>query len=427
PRTRRRATPRARRRAPAARPGRSRSDRSRARAPASSRPSSARGPPGSSLAGLHDQLRPRERAPAVLQELHVLEPPAVHLPPLLEPDRRRQAFLHRGERLHVALDLEVLDREAGPLEEASHARLDVREARGPARLLPLVVVQRDEGEGLTGAQRAARPLGDRIGHAEIGDDEVGLERNVLLDFHVAHDEADVGERGGRGFGRLRLFRRFLISAAESSTSSRRFLMSTTIVSPFRSAAIGPPSAASGAMWPIMKPWVAPEKRPSVISATVSPRPAPWSAPVTCSISRMPGPPLGPSQRMTITSLGLILPAFTAANESSSRSNTRAGPRWKSRFWPETLATHPSGAKLPQGRMSASSGVLREILSNSSIWSLTPASLAMASRCRTALVDPPVAITPAIALCSDLRVMICLGNRPLRRTSIKSLPVSNATS
>ena len=67
-----------------------------------------------------------------------------------------------------------------------------------------------------------------------------------------------------------------------------------MVSPLRSAAIGPPSAASGTMWAIMKPWVAPEKRPSVMSATLSPSPAPWIAPVTWSISRMPGPPLGPS-------------------------------------------------------------------------------------------------------------------------------------
>ena len=42
-------------------------------------------------------------------------------------------------------------------------------------------------------------------------------------------------------------------------------------------AIGPPRAASGATWPTMKPWVAPEKRPSVISATSSPRPAPTIA------------------------------------------------------------------------------------------------------------------------------------------------------
>ena len=40
--------------------------------------------------------------------------------------------------------------------------------------------------------------------------------------------------------------------------------------------------------------VAPEKRPSVTIATVSPRPAPMTAPVTPSISRMPGPPFGPS-------------------------------------------------------------------------------------------------------------------------------------
>ena len=34
--------------------------------------------------------------------------------------------------------------------------------------------------------------------------------------------------------------------------------------------------------------------PSVIKATVSPRPAPTTAEVTPSISRMPGPPFGPS-------------------------------------------------------------------------------------------------------------------------------------
>ncbi len=66
------------------------------------------------------------------------------------------------------------------------------------------------------------------------------------------------------------------------------------MSPLLIAAIGPRSAASGTMWAIMKPWVAPEKRPSVMSATLSPSPAPCSAPVTWSISRMPGPPLGPS-------------------------------------------------------------------------------------------------------------------------------------
>ena len=66
------------------------------------------------------------------------------------------------------------------------------------------------------------------------------------------------------------------------------------MSPSRSAAIGPPRDASGAMCPTVKPRVAPEKRPSVMSATESPRPAPTIAAVTPSISRMPGPPAGPS-------------------------------------------------------------------------------------------------------------------------------------
>ncbi len=66
------------------------------------------------------------------------------------------------------------------------------------------------------------------------------------------------------------------------------------MSPSRSAAIGPPLNASGATWPTMKPCVAPEKRPSVTSATSSERPSPTIAAVTCSISRIPGPPAGPS-------------------------------------------------------------------------------------------------------------------------------------
>ncbi|CUP59459.1 Uncharacterised protein [Flavonifractor plautii] len=49
------------------------------------------------------------------------------------------------------------------------------------------------------------------------------------------------------------------------------------------------------------PRVAPEKRPSVTSATDSEKPMPTSAAVAVSISRMPGPPWGPSFRITSTS------------------------------------------------------------------------------------------------------------------------------
>ncbi|KAG1434256.1 hypothetical protein G6F56_014380 [Rhizopus delemar] len=59
-------------------------------------------------------------------------------------------------------------------------------------------------------------------------------------------------------------------------------------------AIGPPTKASGATWPTTMPQVPPEKRPSVIKPTGSPRPCPTSAEVGASISRMPGPPFGPS-------------------------------------------------------------------------------------------------------------------------------------
>ncbi len=80
------------------------------------------------------------------------------------------------------------------------------------------------------------------------------------------------------------------SASLASVPMRRVSVSMVIVSPSRTRAIGPPTAASGATWPMTKPWLAPEKRPSVIRATsLSSRPL--SAAVTASISRMPGPPL----------------------------------------------------------------------------------------------------------------------------------------
>ena len=44
-----------------------------------------------------------------------------------------------------------------------------------------------------------------------------------------------------------------------------------------------------------------------------------------------------------------------------------------------------------------------------------------------MVEPPVAMTPAIAFCSARLVMIWRGSTPLVRTSIMSLPVANAIS
>ena len=76
-------------------------------------------------------------------------------------------------------------------------------------------------------------------------------------------------------------------------------------------AIGPPTHASGATWPTTRPCVPPLNRPSVMRPIFSPSPCPISAPVTESISRMPGPPTGPSPRITTTSPASIFRAWIA--------------------------------------------------------------------------------------------------------------------
>ena len=71
-------------------------------------------------------------------------------------------------------------------------------------------------------------------------------------------------------------------------------MSILMVSPSSTSAMGPPAAASGEMCPMAGPLVAPEKRPSVMSAQEWSSPMPQITLVGVSISRMPGPPAGPS-------------------------------------------------------------------------------------------------------------------------------------
>src|SRR3954469_20620930 len=67
------------------------------------------------------------------------------------------------------------------------------------------------------------------------------------------------------------------------------------------------------------------------------------------------------------------------------------------------------------------GVRSEMRSKSSMSSSTPASVATASRWRTALVEPPLPATAAIAFSSETRVMISLGFLTARRTSMTSRP------
>ena len=100
------------------------------------------------------------------------------------------------------------------------------------------------------------------------------------------------------------------------------------------------------MWPTENPFVAPENRPSVTSATSLPSPAPATAAVTASISGIPGEPFGPSYRMTMTSPASILPDVSASNASCSESKGRAVPVNVRRSAPAIFITLPSGASDP---------------------------------------------------------------------------------
>src|SRR3954454_20355564 len=138
-------------------------------------------------------------------------------------------------------------------------------------------------------------------------------------------------------------RRAVSSSSSTERSSRLLATSRVIRSPSRTNAIGPPSTASGATWPTQSPVVPPENRPSVNSSTSLPRPAPLIAPVIASISRIPGPPLGPSYRITTTSPAVMVPSSSASNAARSRSKTLAVPSNTSESKPADFTTAPSGA------------------------------------------------------------------------------------
>ena len=269
-----------------------------------------------------------------------------------------------------------------------------------------------------------------------------------------------------------------------------------IVSPVWTAPIGPPWTASGATWATMKPWVAPEKRPSVMSATSSPSPSPTIAAVTASISRMPGPPAGPSLRMTTTSPALISPLVTAGHRLLLALEDARGALVVDALVAGELHDAAVGGEVAAQDREAAGGLDRVVERADDLLALgllrlggvladraagdghrvlveaaellqaldddghaaglvqvggdvaaaglevaqhrrgatrcgrsrrcrasTPASLAIASRCRTPLVEPPQVATAAIAFSSPALVMMSLGRWPRASTSITSLPVS----
>ena len=95
-----------------------------------------------------------------------------------------------------------------------------------------------------------------------------------------------------------------------------------------------------------KPVVPPENLPSVINKTSLPSPAPFIAAVICNISLIPGPPLGPSLRITTTWPFSISPLKSASRASCSLSNTFAGPEKLFISIPAVFTTEPFVERLP---------------------------------------------------------------------------------
>ena len=122
--------------------------------------------------------------------------------------------------------------------------------------------------------------------------------------------------------------------------------SISIISSSFTNAIVPPSKASGAICPTTKPCVPPLNLPSVIKATLFPNPAPIKAEVGFNISGIPGPPFGPTYRMTTTSPTLIFLSSIPWINSFSPSNTLAGPVNFSPSFPVIFATEPLIARFP---------------------------------------------------------------------------------
>ena len=83
--------------------------------------------------------------------------------------------------------------------------------------------------------------------------------------------------------------------------------------------------------------------------------------------------------------------------------------------------------LPDGFMFAITGTRSRIRSKSSSSSFTSLACAIASRCRTALVEPPVAITTLMAFSNACLVMISRGRKSRLTSSSSASPLSLALS
>ena len=132
--------------------------------------------------------------------------------------------------------------------------------------------------------------------------------------------------------------------------------------------------------------------------------------------------------------GRLLGARGRARRACRRRRSCA-PAWiRSRFC-SSRATRPMppasymsvATNSPPGLRLATIGVRAATRSKSSSVNSMPSSRAIAIRCSTPFVEPPVAATQAAAFSSASRVISCEGRRSRRTTSITSRPAAIAAS
>ena len=118
---------------------------------------------------------------------------------------------------------------------------------------------------------------------------------------------------------------------------------------------------------------------------------------------------------------IVLPVTVRQSPCSSPASSRA---FITTGTPPTRSTSFITYR-PNGLRSPRCGTFRPTRTKSSRVRSTSASLAMASRCSTALVEPPKAITTAIAFSNASLVRICRAVMPCRSISTTAIPVRRA--
>jgi outer membrane protein assembly factor BamB len=122
----------------------------------------------------------------------------------------------------------------------------------------------------TGVSRGSSPVSDGR-HVYV---TAPLSALVAIAAYAFRAAETLRSRFFGAYTPLRACARRVSSASSTSSSMERFGMSMRMRSPSSTRAMVPPAAASGEAWPMDRPEVPPENRPSVTRAQAFPRPRP---------------------------------------------------------------------------------------------------------------------------------------------------------